>query len=272
MENIKIYIVTYNNNKALNNTLESLLSSDLTKCRYEINIINNHTNFNLDQKFNFVNVMHNIVRPNFSTGHLARDWNCAIINGFKSLLNPDCDLVITCQNDTNFNYNWFDQLIDWHKDYYFISACPGDGFCSYQVDAIKRVGLWDERFNSIEFQEIDYFNRQKLFNEKWCSINDFHHKRILNPKVPGEYSSTGEFDKTFVWRSNLLDEKIHATSHHNHDMNFALLKSKYDNALDFYNFSNYKNKQTVLYPYFEKDILGLNEKYEMLGFIGEFNA
>ena len=74
----------------------------------------------INEKFSDVGVIHNSVRADFSTGHLARDWNCAIINGFKSLTNPDCDILVTCQNDTLFNPTWIEQLIEYHKKYCFI--------------------------------------------------------------------------------------------------------------------------------------------------------
>lgn len=254
---IKLYIITYNNQKSLNNTLLSLFSSEINNL--QVNIINNHSNFT---KPNFpVNIIHNSVRPDFSTGHLARDWNCAILNGFKSLTNPDCDILITCQNDTVFNPNWLKRLLELHKTYNFVSAAPGDGFCSYTPNCVKEVGLWDERFNSIEFQEADYFNRQKLFNSYFASINDFHHNRLLNTFL------NSEDDQSFVYRSDFTDREIHNTSHQNHDYNLALLKHKYGaRALDFHVFSTYQNKQTILYPYFEKDIIDLRQKYETFGY------
>jgi hypothetical protein len=102
---IKHYIVTYNNNEVLNISLESIFN---TLCKYDrdeykVYIINNHSNFLIDPKFEaYVEVLHNMVRPDFSTGHLSRNWNQSIINGFADLSNPDCDIVITSQNDCIF--------------------------------------------------------------------------------------------------------------------------------------------------------------------------
>lgn len=259
---IKIYIVTYNNNNALNNTLDSLFTTITDNHNIFIYLINNHSNLYINNDYsNKIHIIHNSVRPDFSTGHLARDWNCAIINGFQDLNNPNCDILVTCQNDSVFSPSWLDKLILWHEKYSFISACPGDGFCSYTVDSVKNVGLWDERFNSIEFQEADYFNRQKIFNRNNASINDFHHNRVLNKIL------LNEEDRSFVSRSFLTDYKIHDISHTNHDYNFTLLNSKYRFPLDYYNFNSYNNKQTILYPYFEKNILDLSSKYETYGYV-----
>jgi hypothetical protein len=244
---IKLYIVTYNNSFVLNKTLNSLFKTK-EYSNIEVIIINNHTNFKCNYN---VNVKHNIVRPDFSTGHLARDWNCAIIDGFKNLQNPDCDIVITSQDDMVFSENWVNKLLKYHETYNFITSSWGDGFCSYLPESIINVGLWDERFNTIEYQEADYFNRQKLFNKDKCSINDFHHNRILNPLFKND-------DDSFVKRAS--DElPTRKPSKHN----FNLLKSKYDEPLEFRDNLSYKNKQTILYPYFEKDIMNINEKYEI---------
>ena len=49
---MKIYIVTYKRTDVLNETLETLYASDFSKLENtEVNIINNHTEFNLDEKF-----------------------------------------------------------------------------------------------------------------------------------------------------------------------------------------------------------------------------
>lgn len=241
---IKLYIVSYNNEVTLNDTLRSLFDSNIYNT--EITIINNHSNFKVSYP---VNVIHNSVRPDFSTGHLARDWNCAIINGFKTLKSPDCEILITCQDDTVFANNWLDQTIEYHKTYNFISAGWGDGFCSYLPEAIMNVGLWDERFNTIEYQEADYFNRQKIFNQEKCSINDFHHNRVHNPLFKQE-------EKSFIWRTSDI-----GTFRKPSEYNYALLKSKYGRPLEFYENKSYENKQTILYPYFEKDILKLDQIY-----------
>ena len=88
MKKIKIYIVTYKNDKCLNTNLRSLFCSDLMNYDYEINVINNHSQINIDPKFKKVKLLNNNLRVDFSTGHLSRNWNQALINGFQDLNNP----------------------------------------------------------------------------------------------------------------------------------------------------------------------------------------
>lgn len=116
---IKHYIVTYNNNEVLNNCLESLwdIFENYTKDEYQVYIINNHSNFSINRKFErYVEVIHNDLRPDFSTGHLSRNWNQAILHGFKDLNNPDCDILVTNQNDCEFDGDFVPNLIEWHKN------------------------------------------------------------------------------------------------------------------------------------------------------------
>ena len=66
----------------------------------EVNIINNHSEFELNAEFvDKVNVIHNNTRPDWDTGNLARNWNEALLHGFKDLKNPDAKIVVTMQND-----------------------------------------------------------------------------------------------------------------------------------------------------------------------------
>jgi hypothetical protein len=90
---IKQYIVTYNNSLQINNCLDSIFSklSEEELSVLEIYIINNHSNLEINKEYlNNITILNNDLRPDFSTGHLSRNWNQAIINGFKSLKNPFC--------------------------------------------------------------------------------------------------------------------------------------------------------------------------------------
>ena len=91
MKNIKIFIVTYKRSKILNKTLDILFNkTDFTTIpETEVNIINNHSDFSLNEEFvDKVNVIHNNARPDWDTGNLARNWNQSLVNGFKDLNNP----------------------------------------------------------------------------------------------------------------------------------------------------------------------------------------
>lgn len=179
---IKVFIVTYKANKLLKRCIESLLESDLKNFDYQINVINNYDKVSFkgleDER---INIYNNMLRPDFSTGHLARNWNQAIINGFKDLKNPDADIVVCIQSDEAVRPNWIETLLFLHQERNFITAGHGDAFHSYTPEAIKKVGLWDERFCNIGYQEADYFLRHLLHNTDGCSINDYYHSRVHNP-------------------------------------------------------------------------------------------
>ncbi len=176
---IKIYIVTYKNEDLLDKCLESLFNSDLMEYRHEINVINNFGI--LEAKNNKYKILNNVCRPDNSTGHLARNWNQALLNGFVNLNTPQCSILVCCQNDTEFQKKWCSQLIASHFIYDFITMGAGDEFHSYTPNAIKKIGIWDERFCSIEYQEGDYFLRALIYNNNKSSINDEYHSRVHNP-------------------------------------------------------------------------------------------
>lgn len=253
---IKHYIVTYNNNKILNKSLESLFSvlQKYSKEEYQLFIINNHSNFKIHPKFEpFVSVLHNMTRPDFSTGHLARNWNEAIINGFKSLDNPDCDILITSQNDCEFDGDFIPNLIEWHNKYSFIQFGAGDHYISYTVDSIKKVGLWDERFCNIGHQEADYFLKQLLYNTDCCSINDYRHDRVHN----GEVNNIVKHTKSGYDRGDLIhmeSKKYHSVSENVYVMKWG--DTPYNHAIRGWSIANLKNVKPLIpsfvyYPYFE---------------------
>lgn len=176
---IKHFIVTYNNEKRLNLSLDSLFDSCNNLDNLDIFIINNHSNINIYDKFKYkVKVLNNQTRPDFSTGHLSRNWNQAIINGFKDINNPDCDILITSQDDTIFEKNYLEKSIELSKSFDFISYGTGDQFLIYNIRGIENIGLWDERFCNIGYQEADYFLRAIRYH-RHVSINDEHHHRLF---------------------------------------------------------------------------------------------
>lgn len=264
---VKQYIVTYNNSEILNNWIlksmfESLSESELSIT--DTTIINNHTNFIINSEYvdRGVKVIHNVLRPDFSTGHLARNWNESVIHGFKSLTDPDCDIVILMQHDTIVEKNYIDKLIDIHnKGITFYTAGSGDQFMSQTVNSVKRVGLWDERFCNIGYQDADYFIRQVIYNTDNISINDYDHLRLHNP-----------IDVCIV-KNTLPGVKRKDIHHQNssrfHDYCGKLWYSKYNyNHWDWDTDEIIRNKNTILnkvpyyvyYPYFEKDVETLVEQ------------
>lgn len=257
---INLYIVTFRNHSGLHECLDSLSNTHIpSNVTLNINVINNHSEFKIDEKFKNVNVMHNTLRPDFSTGHLSRSWNQAIIHGFKSLTTPRAQIVVGCQVDSIFDKDWLVRLIDLHRTYSFVSAGWGDAFLSFTVDGVKSIGLFDERFCNIVHQECDYFTRALIFNKNKSSINDFHHGNVLNPFL----SSTN--DNSFIYRKNSNTSVTWNSTVECHEHITKFLLSKYSRNPSQWNIDNppqLLKKLLMFYPYFEFDVTNFTSKYE----------
>ena len=130
---IKVYFVTYDNDLELNKTLKTFSKSGIKNYDHEITVINNYKDAHvvIEDVGLKIKIVNNNTRVSFSTGHLARNWNECLIEGFKDLDDPDADIVILSQNDVEYNENIIDTLIEYHKEYSFISYGCGDAFHSY---------------------------------------------------------------------------------------------------------------------------------------------
>lgn len=267
---VSIYIVTYRNPVDLNKNISSILASGEN---VRINVINNHSQFFLDPQLEeSVNVLHNSLRPDFSTGHLARNWNQALLHGFKNLNNPANDIVVAVQDDICFKPGWLQRLIDVHRRYNFITQGIGDAFCSYLPEAVRKVGLWDERFCNIGWSEGDYFLRSLIYNRDGCSINDPAHGRQNNPLDGNAVnispnSQIERADSLLITspQMNLDRKEAHATSIKFHALAEAIFKHKWGLSdthwtADHFSVRNPLVPSYIMYPYFEKDIEGLREK------------
>ena len=183
MKKMKIYIVTYKRSKVLNDTLEKLFNSDFKHLdNTEVNIINNHTDFSLEEKFkNKVNVLHNVLRPDWSNGNVSENYNQAFINGVVNLKNPDTEILVTLQNDAVVHPNWCAHLnyLFNTKGYTFVTGLCGDTVTAYKPEAIKKIGMWDENLPA-QYKETDYFLRALVYNKKQSCINDIVHGILLN--------------------------------------------------------------------------------------------
>jgi hypothetical protein len=262
---IKVFVVTYKNESMLKENLDSLLVSDLVQQDYSITVVNNYTeSFALTEycSSNNIAVLHNELRPNFSTGHLARSWNQCLMHGFKSLKNPDSDLVVLVQDDSLFLSNWCSYVIEKHNTYDFISMGAGDQFHSYKSNHLKQVGLWDERFCSISYQEYDYFIRSFLYNRDRVSINDPKHARVYCPIDNLIVSDADEFI------GGMRQDTRHTNSIKYQGISRSILLAKWGDSIDRLSKSIGWNPELeylstlsasripnfVYYPYFEKDI------------------
>lgn len=189
---LKVYIVTYKS-KWLETTLNSIIESDIKKVfpDYELTVIANHPDLFVKDSllcYAGARVLYNSTRPAWSTGHLARSWNECLLDGFRDPDNPDTDIVVTMQDDTVLNKHAFGVLYDMHTvgDSNFIQSGLGDNLCSYTIDALHVIGMWDERFNGIGCQEGDYLLRQLKYNINNSMINDYGHGRLWRPLLSSQ--------------------------------------------------------------------------------------
>ena len=267
---VKIYVVTYNNNLILNSFfLKSLKESAYSSTNTEVFIIDNYGNAQIDPPYQgLATVITNSLRPSFSTGHLSRNWNLSIINGFKDLDKPDCDLVLCIQNDTALKPSWESTLRAYAGKYKYITQGIGDQFQMFTADSIKNVGLYDERFCGIGHQEGDYFLRAAKFYGDFVSINDPRHARLFN--------SIGSYEIIEETPSGAQgQETSHLMSFQYHNVSGSVFRHKWNTSPtgDLKNHDvwakdipkiNQLSNNYITYPYFEDKLLQktfIDQKY-----------
>ncbi|TCL93593.1 hypothetical protein C8J38_10214 [Rhizobium sp. PP-WC-2G-219] len=259
---VKHFIVTYNNNDALSRAIESIFSTP-THHERSVYVISNHTkdHYNGPHPITF---LRNATRPDFSTGHLARNWNQAIINGFVDLNSPDADLLLS-QNDCVFENGYLEACINLHGSFDLVTYGAGDNCVSYTPKAVARVGLWDERFCNIGYQEADYFLRAAMYLKERASINDgAKHGRVRNP-VASVHDVVRHERSGFDRR-----EASHMESMQYHRQSLMFFREKWgiepqqwpsDDLNPLQRVSNF-----IHYPYFEKRVETLAEQKYMAFF------
>lgn len=298
MRKVWVSIITYNNTPVLNSALEHLFNSDLvTSGKYEwyIEIINNHSNFHIRPEFQErVTVHHQTLRPEWSyTGFFTRDCNSILMRAIKNLKNPLNEHIIILQDDALVRPDFMEKLVDRHNSgIEFIMSGIGDALNSFLPSAVRKIGLYDERFQT-GFHEGDYILRaiQKLGNR--CSIGDVAHGRVWNPTDGGRfYTSNNGTDSltpdasipsnTTRAESDLVicppftqDQMNNVGKRHGTTWHEPLWNMKWGQEHRFYNWDdNFMNniiptlKQKtfnfILYPHFEKDIENIfNETCEI---------
>ena len=146
--------------------MQSIYHSDIVDYSFQIHVINNFDNARLPthlmRHFGItLFVIENTVRPDYSTGHLARDWNTGLVQGFRDLDQPASRVVVLLQTDTEVSPRFASKLNDLHfkQGLEFIQEGAGDEFQSFRPEVVQRVGLYDERYCGIYHQEDDYFLR-----------------------------------------------------------------------------------------------------------------
>jgi hypothetical protein len=227
----------------------------------EITILNNHSNFSIPiDLVDKIAVIDNQGRADWSTGHLSRSWNQGLIHGFRSLREPDADIVILCQNDAEFNADYLPVIIDRHQRYDITTHGQGDNCVTYSAAGVRQVGLWDERFCNIAHQEGDYFLRARKYLGQRASINDPQHGRFHNPE--------GAITRALP-TGHARREASHLASTPYHPLAEKVFASKWANMTSpmFWNGVNnnpdtaeLKADQYMYYPYFEHDVATLKEQ------------
>jgi len=275
---IQVGIVSYNNPVDLNNLIHSLLVSDLTQHMFYIEVINNHSNFILNPAVEpYVHVIHNTVRPDWSTGHISKDYNSILVRGFQDLDNPDADLVIIIQEDNIVKPDFISRLIGLHNTYNYIASGIGGQLMSFTPEAIKKIGLFDERISSVGSHDTDYFVRAIIWNRAGSSINDVGQERVINP-------STNDVNYGFHHSPRSDSDLIQcvAINQDHHNALAPIWKSKpihitafnyiWGNQLPstgwspelidhIEQFIRPVHKQIIMYPYFENKIENPSEKF-----------
>ena len=66
--------------------------------------------FEKKENKNKVNVLHNVLRPDWSNGNISENYNQAFINGIVNLNKPDTEILVTLQNDAVVHPNWCKNL------------------------------------------------------------------------------------------------------------------------------------------------------------------
>jgi len=259
---IKHFIVTYRNNRLLKDAIDSIFVN-VTEHERFVFVISNHSDDRYDGPHP-VQFLRNETRPDFSTGHLSRNWNQAIINGFVDLKQPNADILILSQNDCKFEKGYLDACLQLHETYDLVTYGAGDNCVSYTPRAVTRIGLWDERFCNIGYQEADYFLRAAIHLGSRASINDHTHRRLHNP-VNNVNSVIMNVPTGFVRK-----DEAHMASMKYHRQSFHTYMLKWGRKPEHWPHDYMKTQQMIdnyiLYPYFEKNIETLKEQRYMAFF------
>lgn len=263
MKDVGIFIVTYNNDERIKENFIRFCDTTrhIKDVHFEYTVINNYSKWVMPNWFtntlhHTINVWNNTMRPDWSCGHLTRDYNAAFINGFVDLNNPQCDQIICGHDDIWYHDNWFEKLTEIHQTYDFYAGDYGCSMTSYLPSAVKTIGMWDERFAGIGYHEADYFLRARNCNGDKSSINDHFGGRVHNPTEvlfdhpPENANKIDHANKSL---------RYHPLSRHVFDIKWGCHPEQWATRTTTTN-KTPKIPTFALYPYFEKDIDNKDEK------------
>lgn len=232
---VRVFLVTYQNPVSVLKVLTTLDKSDLREYSHEVIVKDNHClhgqaatiddlNSQLPSLSINVRVCCDFFRPARATGHLSRDWNYGLIAGFNDVDRPRSGLVVLAQSDTFFAPTWATTLhtaMD-ERSLLYATFGIGDQVQAFRPEAVKLVGLFDERFCNIGYQEADYMVRAVQALATRASINDVHHGRIFN----GLPASTQDAVATSPLHIRNMDAHYKSIVYHNVSMSVFETKWK----------------------------------------------
>ena len=150
------------------------------------------------------------------------------------------------------------------EKYSFYTSGNGDAVCAYRPEAVKNIGLWDERFCNIGYHEYDYFMRAVIYNGEFTSINDMGDQyRSPWNTMPTITNHVGR--DALKHTNHMLSVQYHPISREVFIHKWGWDTFRRDNGADFWGWVKNNVKETassnfIFYPYFEKDVLNLKEK------------
>lgn len=260
---VHIFVVTYKNEPLLARCLDSVAEAQKAApeaASVQVTVLNNFGELALPDRPG-VTVLNNAARPDFSTGHLARSWNQAILHGFRDPKDPACDLLVLAQNDAVFRPGFLAAIPRHAARFCYMTFGHGDEVQVMTPEAVRRIGLYDERFCNIGFHEADYFLRALIAAPEAVSINDAFHGRVHNPVTNDvtEHVATG-------WSRG---DPAHVASMAYHGLSRRVFAYKWGDTDpqqwgDAARSLRVCAKQFMMYPYFEAALPHTEHKYHVV--------
>lgn len=224
---IHIYIVTYKKNDVLNKNLKSLYAGAVDESLFDVTIIANHPNVIIKDENVHENlrVILNNTRAKYSWGNLAKDWNFAILDAFEHWDNPGkTKYCILAQNDVIWSAQWQENL-EKIQNIDFFSQPFGDQLLILTIQAIRKVGFFDERFTTLHYHEEDYFLRAELALQDGASINGVIEKENEHYMATSfNYKGSDIFITPTLSGCCLFDDTLHTAKTHNAHEKFFMQK------------------------------------------------
>jgi hypothetical protein len=208
---IRLYIVTYKRNDVLNRNLRTLWQSTHRPEELEVTVLANHPDVVIDPENARTNlqVKVNHTRSTHAWGYLARDWNYGILDAFGTWQNlRGTEWCVLAQNDVEWLDGW-DDFLRAEDRFDMITQARGDQAIALNIDAVKKVGFFDERFTTLHFQELDYFIRSIFSLIDRVSINDDHPSVEPGQTVESSWNEIGSVLTKPTYQDAGQDDALH---------------------------------------------------------------